>query len=120
MKEMELTHGKVTQVDDDVPDMMLRVGDLKWHAIQAKSGCWHATTTLVLHRIIMDAPAGKVVDHIDRDGLNNLRENMRITTTMGNAANRAVAKSSKYKGVTKVKRKKGHMWRAYFTSQEGK
>ena len=120
MKEIQLTHGKVSQVDDDVPDIVLRVKDLKWHAICAKSGVWHATTTLVLHRIIMDAPQGKVVDHINRDGLYNLRENLKITTTMGTAANRAQAKSSQYMGVTKVKRKKGHMWRAYYTAPGGK
>ena len=103
MKQLKLTHGKITKVDDDVLDMKLRVGDLKWHAVKSKSGVWHATCTLQLHRIIMNAPDGTIVDHGDRDGLNNLRENLKITTVYGNAANRPTKKSSKYKGVTRIK-----------------
>jgi hypothetical protein len=114
-KEIQLTHNKKTTVDDDIPDMQLRVGDLKWNAVQSKSGVWHATCTLVLHRLITKAPPGTIVDHINRDGLYNLRENLRVTTAAGNAANRGKKKSSKYIGVTVVKLKKSVKYRAYIS-----
>lgn len=55
-----------------------------------------------LHRLITMAPAGKVVDHIDGDPLNNRRSNLRVCTQSGNQRNRRKTKnptSSKYKGV---------------------
>src|SRR6185312_4468108 len=45
-------------------------------------------TTIYMHRSIMDAPNGMVVDHIDGDGLNNRRENLRIVTHGQNLWNR--------------------------------
>lgn len=129
MKEVKLTHGKVAIVDDDILDKVIRFQDLEWHAVRSKSGVWHATCTLAMHRLVVNtpedsphfvfAPGGKVVDHGDRDGLNNLRTNLTVTTACGNAANRAQKKSSKYKGVTCVARKKQVKYRAYYT-HEGK
>jgi hypothetical protein len=40
-----------------------------------------------LHRFIMGEPAG-VIDHINGDGLDNRRENLRVVTQAENAANR--------------------------------
>lgn len=34
--------------------------------------------TLRMHRLVMDAPNGLLVDHIDGDGLNNTRANLRL------------------------------------------
>ena len=42
----------------------------------------------LMHRIIMDAPRRLVVDHIDWDGLNNRRSNMRLVTQSENMMNR--------------------------------
>ena len=61
-----------------------------------------------MHKAIMGAaPPGMVIDHIDRDGLNNMRSNLRFATPSQNSQN--VAKrgglSSKYLGVTKSKKK---------------
>ena len=43
-----------------------------------------------LHRFIMDAPKGKVVDHINGDGRDNRKENLRICTNAENTRNRNV------------------------------
>jgi len=41
-----------------------------------------------LHRLITDAPKGAEVDHIDGNGLNNKRSNLRIATNSENQYNR--------------------------------
>jgi len=70
-----------------------------------------------MHREIMKPPKGMVVDHINRDGLDNRRANLRIATRQQNRCNsgpRLRRGTSKYKGVSwdKVRRK----WRAYLSS----
>lgn len=59
-----------------------------------------------MHREIMNAPSGKIVDHIDGDGLNNTKKNLRIATVGQNNMNCRKTNrptSSKYKGVSLVK-----------------
>lgn len=54
-----------------------------------------------LHRLIICPPPGLVVDHIDRDGLNNCRANLRAVTQRVNAWNKGAAVNaiSQFKGV---------------------
>ena len=54
-----------------------------------------------LHRVIMGAERGQVVDHIDGNPLNNTRANLRICTQQQNSANSKLYKNNKtgYKGV---------------------
>jgi hypothetical protein len=55
-----------------------------------------------MHRVILEAEPGTKVDHRDRNGLNNTRENLRLATAHQNCCNRAIPKqnTSGYKGVT--------------------
>jgi len=56
---------------------------------------------LQLHRVILNAPADMEVDHIDGNGLNNSRSNLRLATHAENQCNRRYAtNSSGVKGVT--------------------
>jgi hypothetical protein len=68
-----------------------------------------------MHNLIMTPPAGFIVDHIDGDGLNNCRPNLRLATPAQNSRNtRAKVNGiSKYKGVCPEKRRK--CWRATLT-----
>jgi len=57
--------------------------------------------TILMHRFILNAPRGLVVDHINHNGLDNRRENLRLCTHVQNTQNRRPNRntSSKYKGV---------------------
>lgn len=52
-------------------------------------------STLFLHRAIMEPPEGFVVDHINGDGLDNRRANLRVVTVAQNNMNSRVRNDSK-------------------------
>ena len=54
---------------------------------------------IALHRLIMAAKDGELVDHRDGDGLNNRKENLRISTVAQNTSNWFYSKA-KYRGIT--------------------
>jgi hypothetical protein len=77
---------------------------------------WYAkrSSGKLMHRVIMGSDATQQVDHKDRDGLNNLRSNLRHCDSGENLMNRAKpdrCSSSKYKGVGK----RGTRWGAAIT-----
>jgi len=64
-----------------------------------------------MHRQIMGNPAGKVIDHRNREGLDNRKSNLRLATRSQNNCNRKQMQgTSKYRGVCYNKRMK--KWRA--------
>lgn len=66
-----------------------------------------------MHRRIIKAPDGLFVDHINRNGLDNRKANLRIVTAQQNSWNSRMGTSrakSKFKGVTWDGKKK--KWRA--------
>lgn len=63
-----------------------------------------------LHRLIMDAKQGELVDHIDTDGLNNRRANLRLVTQQQNQQNRPGANRNSKSGIRGV----------YYHAQRGK
>jgi hypothetical protein len=65
------------------------------------------TTTVRLHRLIMNAPRGLVVDHINGDSLDNRRANLRLATHSQNSCNKKKRKNttSQFRGVCFCKAK---------------
>jgi len=116
MREISLTQGKVTLVDDEDHQWLNR---WKWYAHNSH-GHWYAESRvnftrqiLLMHRLILGAKHGEDCDHINGDGLDNRRANLRICTPSQNAANncvRCTPKTSKFKGVSWETRKR--RWRA--------
>ena len=81
----------------------------KWH-IENSRGKKYGRRSVMrkgnsMHREIMGFPKGKEIDHIDGNGLNNQKENLRICTPLENHKNRVLNKGRKYKGVFLCKRK---------------
>lgn len=78
------------------------INDRTWIA-STRGNKWYAVGGgEYMHRIIAGAKHGEVVDHIDRDTLNNIRSNLRICTQRDNSRNRvgwSSQKTSQYKGV---------------------
>lgn len=105
-----LSKGKFAIIDAEDADRVLAH---KWHVIYIK-GCWYAATSvnqrrLYLHRFIMDAPKGSMVDHRDGDGLNCRKDNLRFCTSAQNQANspRHKVGPSGYRGVCRQGRRGG-------------
>lgn len=59
---------------------------------------------VAIHKLIMDTPEGFVVDHKNRNGLDNRKENLRVCTSAENSRNRIANKGNRfgYKGVAEA------------------
>lgn len=104
MKEIPLTKGHVALVDDADYEWL---NQYNWHYEPA--GCGYAARRIdnkivLMHQFIMQAKLGQLVDHKNRNGLDNQRNNLRMATTAQNAANRDKPRrikptTSQFKGV---------------------
>lgn len=76
--------------------------------------------TVLMHRLILNAPNHLEVDHIDGNRLNNQRSNLRLCNSSQNKCNRGPRKDNKsgYKGVSWHKQNK--KWTVRIKSPYGK
>ena len=100
-----LTRGQLAWMDEADYALAIRHN---WFAkpIQRASGGFYAAgrvggRQVYLHRFLMQPAAGLVVDHIDGDGLNNRRANLRVCTHAENRQSSSVSGRSKtgFRGV---------------------
>ena len=91
MKKIPLTQGKFAIVDD--ADFSL-VSKYKWYACKNRKQyyAYHTLTlgvALLMHRLILGLKPndGTIVDHINRNPLDNRRENLRVCTHSINTLN---------------------------------
>lgn len=105
-----------TLVDADYAPLLR---EYQWRATRGGSGHVEVAATIDgrtvrLHRLVwqmahdMPIPQGMVVDHANRDSLDNRRGNLRLANAAQNLANqrREVPKSSSFRGV----RRRGSRW----------
>ena len=52
---------------------------------------------ILMHRVIMDVMDKEIIDHVDHNGINNIRANLRICTHTQNMWNRRKSILTKYK-----------------------
>ena len=107
--EISLPHGRVAIIDDEDAVIISR---FRWTLHKTTvDGLFYAARQewnggnpkgIFMHRQIMGNPLGKRVDHIDGDGLNNRRSNLRLTTVSQNAQNRRGAQRNSSTGVRGV------------------
>ncbi len=102
-RRIPLTKGKFALVD---AEDYYRLSQFQWF-ININSNTIYAVRkvrgiSLMMHRDIMAAPDHLFVDHIDHNGLNNIRSNLRLCSQAQNNCNKISTKgaTSKYKGVS--------------------
>lgn len=115
MRKISLTQGKEALVDDQDYDWL---NQWKWY-FEKRPNTGYARRTIrengnksyvYMHRMIMSASLGAQVDHINGNGLDNQRINLRTCSQSGNQRNRQknIRSISQYKGVSPLSGK----WRA--------
>lgn len=97
MKEIQLTQGQVTIVDDEDFEWLSKN---KWYAkFQNHTKTFYSVRNeykpfhrmLQMHREISRTPTGMVCDHINHNTLDNRKENLRNVTNSQNLMNRSGA-----------------------------
>ena len=120
--EIQISKDHSAIIDDD--DTIV-VNKYNWHikpgrqTVYAETSVWLSkekrVSTISMHRLILGLRIGdkRQVDHVDGNGLNNSKSNLRIASSKQNAHNRPSQNGSisRYKGVTFHKRIK--KWHAY-------
>jgi len=103
--EIPLTQGKIALIDDDDYE---EISKYKWFA-NKRGKTYYAIRNstyengkrylIYMHSIIAGTPKGMETDHMNGNGLDNRKENLRIVTKRTNQQNRHQEKSSRYSGV---------------------
>ena len=123
-KTIALTQGKVALVDDSDYEWLSK---WKWCACKSRYTYYACrtvwitkskSTTIKMHRLILNAPKGMDVDHRGHDGLNNQRHNIRICTRSENKQNSRSYKNrlSAFKGLCWVERNR--RWKSQITQNK--
>jgi len=120
MKLIPLTQGKSAMVNDEDFDLL---NSFKWFAHKMPNTSYaerwfpgYVNGVRVVcrmhHAVIGEPPSGYEVDHIDGNGLNNCRENLRFVTRRQNMQNNVNAvTTSRLPGVSWDKKRR--KWKAY-------
>jgi len=123
-RKIPLTQGKYAIVD---PEDYKKLAKYNWYAKRCDRRFYAERwgkrkqgsiirTDIKMHQVIMGTAEGKVIDHINHNGLDNRKANLRFATTQQNTWNKRKQKgnySSQYKGVHWVKSE--NKWRAVIT-----
>lgn len=85
--QVALTQGLCALVDDEDYEA---IAQFKWCVLRTPTNIYakRLNVGILMHRVIMAPPPGLVVDHVNFDGLDNRRSNLRICTQAENAIHR--------------------------------
>lgn len=117
---IQLTQGKVAIVDDED---FRELNKHKWCAIKSRRVFYAARRAnptgggmIYMHRVIHKTPNEHYTDHINGNGLDNQKKNLRTCTTSQNGMNRGIQKNNVtgYKGVCWKKRDKKYEAKVMF------
>lgn len=102
MAQIELSNGGHALVSDDDVHTVNSAG--AWFSVRKGSvhyvcRSFGQNNRVYLHRYLTKAPVGTVVDHINGDGLDNRRENLRLVSVVENIRNRGGAQRNSKSGV---------------------
>ena len=109
MKKIKLSQNKYTIVDDEDYNFLNKY---KWSTSKNKNVYYarkrHNNTKITMHRMIMNQDKNKQIDHINGNGLDNRKCNLRICTQSQNLHNARISKrnTSGYKGISWYKKSK--------------
>lgn len=111
MKKIQLTQNKYVLVDDED---YIKLNQYNWHVCKGKSTYYairrscKLKKTIYMHRVIMNPPNNLNIDHINHNGLDNRKENLRMCNQSQNLGNSRISKhnTSGMKGVCWDKRNK--------------
>lgn len=96
MREIKLTQNKYALVDDEDYEYLNK---FTWSCSKNKNTYYAVREKLKkriwIHRTIMSCPDGKFIDHINRNGLDNRKENLRVCTQSQNSHNSRIRKDNK-------------------------
>lgn len=99
--------GKYALVDNEDYPILSRV---TW--CLAEHGYPRTQKSLYMHSLIMGFPQNSIIDHIDRDRLNNQKSNLRLVNAQKNAINRSPNSTKLWKGVSRRDRLVSRPWQA--------
>jgi hypothetical protein len=103
MKQIKLTKDKFAMVDDEDFEF---INQWKWSCAKGIKYAARRTNNRIIymHRLITNCPEKLEVDHINRDGLDNRKVNLRICTSAENRKNHKILSNNKsgYNGVSKT------------------
>ena len=119
MKQIKLTKGKFALVDDEDFEYLNK---FKWNAEKSRGRFYASRSAYInnkkknirMHVNLINPENGKIVDHIDNNGLNNQRYNLRECTHSQNNTNKFINKNgrtSRFIGVC-LGKNKYKKWRA--------
>jgi hypothetical protein len=118
-RRIYLDEGKWTILDPDDYYLFARFkwclsgGRGKFYAVRGQMISSTGSKIVQLHRLIMDAPKGLLVDHINGDSLDNRRSNLRLATHSQNQWNKRKMENTTSRFVGVSFRENRGKWAAY-------
>jgi len=125
VKIISLSKGKQAIVDDEDFE---ELNKYKWYVLKdTKNGVLYVVRRIRvnkknkliwMHREILKTPSGKMTDHINHNGLDNRKNNLRICNNSQNQRNRGICKKNKSGFIGVHWRKKAKKWCAQITKDK--